>query len=93
MNSLNSNNAMHNIIMEGRSKMSISGVTDVDCFDENTILIYTIMGELTIKGKHLQVNDVSVETGEMSLHGDIWSIQYGDKDKRTPLTWFSKLFK
>lgn len=93
MDSLNNRNGIHNVIMEGRSKMSISGVTDVDCFDENTILIYTIMGELTIKGKHLQVNDVSVETGEMSLHGDIWSIQYGDKDKRNPLTWFSKLFR
>ena len=44
------NNNYHNVIMEGRSKVSISGVTDVDCFDENTILIYTIMGELTIKG-------------------------------------------
>lgn len=79
--------------MEGRSKVSISGVTDVDCFDENTILIYTIMGELTIKGKNLQVNDVSVETGDMSLQGDVWSIVYGDKDKRNPLSWFAKLFR
>lgn len=85
--------ANHNIIMENRSKMSLSGVTDVDCFDEHTILIYTIMGELTIKGKHLQVNDFSVETGEMSLQGDIYSISYGDKDKRSPLNFFSKLFR
>lgn len=87
------NNNYHNVIMEGRSKVSISGVTDVDCFDENTILIYTIMGELTIKGKHLQVNDVSVETGEMSLQGDVWSIAYGDKDKRNPLSWIAKIFR
>lgn len=83
----------HNVIMENRSKMSLSGVTDVDCFDENTILIYTIMGELTIKGKHLQVNDFSVETGEMSLQGDIYSIIYGDKDKKSPLKFFAKLFR
>jgi sporulation protein YabP len=79
--------------MENRSKVAISGVTDVDCFDENTVLVYTIMGELTIKGKHLQVNDVSVETGEMSLQGDVWSITYGDKDKRSPLGWLGKLFR
>ncbi|MCC8070161.1 MAG: sporulation protein YabP [Ruminococcus sp.] len=90
---MNNNNNHHNVIMEGRSKVSISGVTDVDCFDENTILIYTIMGELTIKGKNLQVNDVSVETGDMSLQGDVWSIVYGDKDKRNPLSWFAKLFR
>ncbi len=79
--------------MEGRSKVSISGVTDVDCFDENKILIYTVMGELTIKGKHLQVDDFSVDTGEMSLKGDVWSLTYGDKDKRTTLSWFAKLFR
>ncbi len=83
----------HNVIMEGRSKVSISGVTDVDCFDENKILIYTVMGELTIKGKHLQVDDFSVDTGEMSLKGDVWSLTYGDKDKRTTLSWFAKLFR
>lgn len=86
-------NRNHNIIMENRSKLSICGVTDVDCFDENTILIYTVMGELTIKGKNLQVNDVSVETGEMSLQGDIYSIIYGDKDKKSPLKFISKLFR
>lgn len=79
--------------MEGRSKVSISGVTDVDCFDENKVLIYTVMGELTIKGKHLQVDDFSVDTGEMSLNGDVWSLTYGDKDKRTTLSWFAKLFR
>ncbi len=83
----------HNVIIEGRSKVNISGVTDVDCFDENKILIYTVMGELTIKGKHLQVDDFSVDTGEMSLKGDVWSLTYGDKDKRTTLSWFAKLFR
>ncbi len=29
-------NSIHNIILEGRKKMSVSGVTDVDSFDENT---------------------------------------------------------
>lgn len=84
---------LHNVTMENRSKVAISGVTDVDCFDESTVLVYTTMGELTVKGKHLQVNDFSVETGEMSLQGDVWSITYGDKDRRSPLSWLGKLFR
>jgi sporulation protein YabP len=83
----------HNVIMENRKMMSLTGVTDVDCFDEHTILVYTIMGELTIKGKRLQVNDFSVETGEMSLQGDIYSIRYGDRDKTSRLNIFAKFFR
>ena len=72
-------NLTHNIIMENRKTLSISGVTDVDNFDEKTILLYTQMGELTVQGKGLHVNSVSVETGEMTIEGDIWSLTYGRK--------------
>lgn len=83
----------HNIILENRCKMSLSGVTDVDSFDEKTVALYTNMGELTIKGKNLHVNDLNVETGEMSVDGDIWSFVYGDKDRRGSLSVIGKLFR
>ncbi len=88
-----SQNVVHNLIMEGRKKISLSGVTDVDHFDENTVLLYTQLGELTISGKDLHVNDLSVDTGEMNIEGDIWSIVYGDEDRRSPLSFFGKLFR
>lgn len=93
MNENNKTMPLHNIILEGRRKLSISGVTDVDHFDENTVLIYTQMGELTISGKDLHVNDMSVNSGEMNVEGDIWSIVYGDKDRKSPLSIFGKLFR
>ena len=33
-------NLHHNLILEDRSAMNLSGVTDVDCFDERTIRLY-----------------------------------------------------
>lgn len=83
----------HNVIMENRKALTISGVTDVDSFDDKTVLIYTQMGELTIKGKGLHVNSMSVETGEMTMEGDIWSLNYGDKDRQAPLSFLGKLFR
>lgn len=84
---------IHNVIMEGRRRINISGVTDVDNFDEKTILIYTHMGELTVQGKNLRVNSVSVDTGEMEIEGDIWALLYGDKDRKSPLSLLGKLFR
>lgn len=34
----------HNIIMEDRKKLSVSGVTDIDSFDEQTIIAITDLG-------------------------------------------------
>lgn len=83
----------HNLIMENRRTLSVSGITDVDSFDEREICLYTQLGELTIKGKDLHIDSMSVETGDMAITGDIWSIQYGDKDRKGPLTMLGRLFR
>lgn len=83
----------HNAILENRSKLMLSGVTDVDSFDEQQILLFTELGELTVKGEDLHINEMSVESGNLSVEGDISAIVYGDKDRKKKLTAFGKLFK
>jgi len=83
----------HNLILENRNNLSLTGVTDVDNFDEGTIVLYTQLGELTIQGKDLHINSMNVETGNLSVEGDIWSLVYGEKEKRKASTFLSKLFK
>lgn len=68
----------HNVILEDRNLLSVTGVTDVDSFDENTVIAYTDGGELTIRGDRLHINKINLDTGELSLEGDIWSLEYTD---------------
>lgn len=93
MNEVNKKMPVHNIILEGRRKLSVSGVTDVDRFDEDTVLLYTSMGELTVCGSDLHVNDLSVDSGEMNIEGEIRSIVYGDPDRHSPLSFLGKIFR
>ncbi len=81
----------HNVILEERSKLSVSGVTDVESFDENEISLYTALGELSIKGKCLHVDEISLETGDMAVTGDIKSMVYGDKDRTKKLSLWGKI--
>ena len=86
-------NLHHNLILEDRANMNLSGVTDVDCFDERTIRLYTQLGQLVIKGRNLNIDSVSVETGDMRISGDVWALQYGDRDRKGPLSALGKLFR
>ena len=83
----------HNAIMENRRNLTLSGVTDVDSFDERCIALYTQLGELVIRGRDLHINSMSVETGDMTIDGEIWSLNYGDKDKRGSGSFLGKLFR
>ncbi len=83
----------HNIIIENRKTMTVSGITDVDSFDEKAVCLYTQLGELTIQGRELHIDSMSVETGDMTITGDIWAVIYGDKERKGPLSALGRLFR
>lgn len=93
MNTEKNNESVHNVIMESRKSLTLSGVTDVDSFDERCIVLYTQLGELVIKGRNLHIGMMSIETGDMSIDGDIWALCYGDKDKKSSSSFLGKLFR
>lgn len=82
----------HNIILKDRKSLTVTGVTDVDSFDEMTIVAYTDMGELTIKGTDLKINKLSTETGELSVDGTVQSLSYLDQTPKST-SFFSKVFR
>lgn len=83
----------HNAIIENRQKLLLSGVTDVDSFNETEISLFTQLGELLIKGENLHINEMSVESGDLTVEGDICALIYGDKDRKKKLSAIGKLFK
>jgi len=83
----------HNLSLENRNILTLTGITDVDSFDENSVVLYTQLGEVTIHGKDLHINSMNTDTGNLDIEGDIWSIIYGDKDKRKAAGFLSKLFR
>ena len=72
----------HSLTLENRKLLRLSGVTDIDSFDEGQIMLFTQLGELVIKGRELHVNELSVEKGELTVEGDIWSLSYGEKNRK-----------
>lgn len=83
---------VHNLILEDRRSAMVSGVTDVDSFDEQTVVLFTEQGEMTIEGSDLHMNKLNVETGEVSIEGTIDSISYRDDIPRGG-GFFGKIFR
>ncbi|MBQ4248936.1 MAG: sporulation protein YabP [Clostridia bacterium] len=92
--SLKRTETAHNVIMENRTRLSVSGVEDVDNFDESTVTLITAMGALTVRGMGLRINKLSVDTGEVMIEGDIDSFEYSDVPaQREGGGFISRLFK
>lgn len=66
----------HNIIMEDRKNLRISGVNEIDNFTESRIILSTALGELVIKGDDLHVISLDAESGDFIMTGNINSLVY-----------------
>ncbi len=82
----------HLVSMSERSNLGVSGVLDVDSFDDMTVVIYTELGELTVKGQGLRIQRLSIETGDLTLEGEIDSLTYAQVHTRSG-GFFGKLFR
>ena len=64
------------LILENRSRLSLTGVTDVGSFDEETALVETGLGTLVIRGSGLHMERLSLETGEVTVAGNVDALEY-----------------
>ena len=81
----------HNIILEGREKLSISGVLDVQSFDEEQVLLETVRGMVVVRGQGLHVERLQLEAGELIVEGEIGLIEYDDSGQPRG-SWLKRLF-
>lgn len=75
---------VHNVIMENRTKVSVSGVDDVESFNEDEIVLHTEnRGVLILKGADLHINKLNVDSGDVNITGEIDSMEYVENSLKT----------
>ena len=68
----------HALHLEGRDRLSVTGVEDVSGFDENTVLLQTSLGELGIRGEELRVERIDLDAGQLELRGQVQELRYDE---------------
>ena len=81
----------HNVILEGRRRLSISGVSDVESFDEHEIVMGTAQGILVLQGQELRIEKLSLDSGDVVVEGLINKLEYEDQSLPTQ-GFFARLF-
>ena len=72
------NMAPHRITLDGRDKLTVSGVEDVERFDETEIVMSTAEGLLIVSGENLHIDKLSLDGGELHVDGRVDALCYED---------------
>ena len=68
----------HKVMLLDRNRLEITGVEEVESFDEGTIIMSTNRGELVVRGEGLHIGTLSLEGGALKVDGMVESLSYED---------------
>lgn len=85
----------HSLSLDSRQKITLTGILDVESFNEFEIMLETVLGMLTVKGTAMHMSKLNLETGDLVIDGSINSCVYSEKqDLKTKGAGFlGKFFK
>lgn len=84
----------HTLKVNNRKSIELTGVKEVDSFDNEEFLLETILGYLIVRGQNLQLKNLDVGEGKVSIKGRIYELSYVDEEQQEKAKgFFSKLFR
>ncbi|MGY4691876.1 sporulation protein YabP [Salibacterium sp. K-3] len=85
--------ASHEVVMKGRKSLEITGVKEVESFDNEEFLLETSMGFLSVRGDQLHIKNLDVHEGVIAIEGRVDDLVYVDSSKEKSKGFLGKLFK
>lgn len=81
----------HTLTVDGRERLTATGIRRVDAFSDEMITAQTDLGQLNIKGEGLHIETLNSETGDMLVNGKVAAVSYTEAGPA--LSFFGRLFK
>lgn len=66
----------HKLQLVERQQLTMTGVTEVVSFDDAAVVLQTSLGTLVVQGQELQLKNLSLEGGQVSVSGTVSALIY-----------------
>lgn len=69
----------HRLVLDERSTLTVTGVTEVLRFDERSVALKTVRGLLLLRGEGLQLKQLAPEGGQVTVRGTVSALGYEEQ--------------
>ena len=81
--------SFHRLALEERSKLTMTGVTEVISFEDSAVVLRTSLGTLIVQGRELKLKTLSLEGGQVAVEGTVAALVY---EEPRAGSWRQRLF-
>ncbi len=87
----------HHAMIRNRDTLEITGIKKIISLNPVQFILDTIVGKMVIRGESLEIYNVDIDTGNLSLKGKVHGVSYDDATidvpKKKKESVMHKLFK
>lgn len=80
----------HKLVLDERSRLTMTGVTEVVSFEDSAVVLRTSLGTLVVQGSDLQLKTLSQDGGQVAVDGTVSAMVY--EENRASGGWLRRLF-
>lgn len=77
----------HTFTVRARKNAAIEGVLELESFDEESVILLTACGRMTVEGESLRVGVWDTERGILKIEGQIDALYYAEREKERRRFW------
>ena len=81
----------HRVSLNERKELTVTGVTEVVSFDEETVILKTSLGTMNIHGRQLQLKTLSTNGGQVEVSGNVTALIY--QQTKPTGSWLQRIFR
>ena len=72
----------HTLMLDGRARAKLTGVTAVSCFNDREVVLETGEGEVALLGENLHIEQLNLDDGQLDVTGEIGGVEYSEATQR-----------
>ena len=72
----------HTLLLDGRARAKLTGVTAVSCFNDREVVLETGEGEVALLGENLHIEQLNLDDGRLDVTGEIAGVEYETPRKK-----------
>lgn len=84
---------VQSLLLENKEILNVTGVEGVDNFNDESVVLLTNKGKLTIKGQKLNISKLNVDEGKLIVKGNINALIYSENEQKEKVSLVHRIFK
>ncbi|MBP3334750.1 MAG: hypothetical protein J6L61_01195 [Ruminiclostridium sp.] len=81
------------LTLTDRRALCVNGVLEIISYDSECIVLYTVLGDMRIKGSELEIGSAFTENGNIEISGNICSLNFSNNRTKYADNFISRIFR